>query len=67
MVITWRGNRPPACDQHGRLADAPLPYLDVATLMLEHLRDCHGKNVTLALEQMLDRRTVGQAAATLSP
>lgn len=49
MVITWRGNRPPACDRHGRLAEAPLPYLDAATL------------------QMLDRRTVGQAAATLSP
>ena len=62
MVITWRADRPPACDRHGRLAEAPLPYLDVATLMLEHLRDYHGKNVTRALDQLLERRTAGQAA-----
>ena len=62
MVITWRGDRPPACDTHGPLAGRRLPYLDAATLMLEHLRDYHGKNVTLALGQLLDRRTVGEVA-----
>jgi hypothetical protein len=62
MVITWRANRPPACDGHGSLAEAPLPYLDAATLMLEHLRDYHGKNVGKALDQLLDRRTVGEVA-----
>lgn len=56
MVITWRADRPPECGTHGPLAEYPLPPLDAATLMLEHLRDYHGKNVALALEQLAARR-----------
>lgn len=59
MVITWRADRPPACDDHGRLADRPLPALDAAVVMLVHLRDVHGKNVGKTLESL----TARQAAA----
>jgi hypothetical protein len=56
VVITWRADEPPACDEHGALADAPLPGPDAAVVMLEHLRDVHGKNVAAALAKLAGRR-----------
>lgn len=52
MIITWQPGRPPACDEHGQLADEPLPGADGAIVMLEHLRDVHGKNVDGALAKL---------------
>jgi hypothetical protein len=56
VVITWRADRPPSCAEHGPLAARPLPGPGAAVVLLEHLRDDHGKNVALALAKLTARR-----------
>lgn len=67
MVITWHVRRPPSCAEHGPLAPGPLPALDAAIVMLGHLADAHGKNVTRALETLAARRAAHGPDATLTP
>jgi hypothetical protein len=59
VVITWRADRPPACAVHGPLADRPLPGAGAAVVMLEHLRDAHGKQVDGALARLTARPAEG--------
>jgi len=58
-VITWRADRPPVCGVHGPLTDAPLPGAGAAVVMLEHLRDAHGKTVDGALAKLTGRPAEG--------
>ena len=43
-LVSWEPGTPPSCREHGNLTPGPLPKAAGQLLMMEHLRDEHGKD-----------------------